>query len=170
MTAILPVAASLPGPESASAIGGGAVEQSGVDASTSQFNFNIAELMHSSSSHLASPSAFSGEAIGNALKSYVSRVHKHEEAQKAFGKRAATAVEDSKQLESGLHRGPAYASLGPARTDVAQSGSEGGVTLDMLQAAESASLEAMNFMFDTSLVVGTMTEASRSFNTLLKAQ
>jgi hypothetical protein len=170
MTAILPVAASLPGPESASAIGGGTMEQSGVDASTSQFNFNIAELMHSSSSHLASPSAFSGEAIGNALKSYVSRVHKHEEAQKAFGKRAATAVEDSKQLESGLHRGPAYASLGPARSESAQSGSEGGVTLDMLQAAESASLEAMNFMFDTSLVVGTMTEASRSFNTLLKAQ
>ena len=169
MTAILPVAASLPGPESASAIGGGAMEQSGVDASASQFNFNIAELMHSSSSHLASPSAFSGEAIGNALKSYVSRVHRHEEAQKAFGKRATTAVEDSKQLEAGLHRGPAYASLGPARTDAAPSSSEG-VTLDMLQAAESASLEAMNFMFDTSLVVGTMTEASRSFNTLLKAQ
>jgi hypothetical protein len=44
------------------------------------------------------------------------------------------------------------------------------VTLDMLRAAESASLEAMNFMFDTSLVVGSMTEANRSFNTLLKAQ
>jgi hypothetical protein len=167
MTAVLPVAASLPGPGNVSSIGGVAIEQSSVDVTTPQFN--LVELARSSSSHLASPSAFSGEAIGNALKSYVTRVHRHEEAQRAFGKRAASAVEDSKQIEAGPHRGPAYASLEPSRTEAVQARPET-VTLELLQAAESASLEAMNFMFDTSLVVGTMTEASRSFNTLLKAQ
>lgn len=169
MTAVLPVAVSPPGPVDPSSIGGVATERSVFDSAAPQFNLSI-ELVHNTSpAHLANPSAFSGEAIGGALKNYVGRVHRHEEAQKAFGKRAVTAVEDSKRSEASPHRGPAYASLEPPLTGVGQSGSNT-VTLDMLRAAEAASLEAMNFMFDTSLVVGTMTEASRSFNTLLKAQ
>lgn len=169
MTAVLPVAGSVAAPGEASSISGVATERSVFEQAAPQFNLPTELVHHTSPAHLASPSAFSGEAIGNALKNYVGRVHRHEEAQKAFGNRAVTAVEESKQSEPGQHRGPAYASLEPPRTETVQPAS-GTVTLDMLHAAEAASLEAMNFMFDTSLVVGTMTEASRSFNTLLKAQ
>jgi hypothetical protein len=169
MTAVLSIAMSVPAPGDASSISGVATEHSVFESSAPQFNLPTELVRHASPANMASPSAFSGEAIGTALKNYVGRVRRHEEAQKAFGKRAGTAVEEPKQSEPSPHRGPAYASLEPPRSETAH-GASATVTLDMLRAAEAASLESMNFMFDTSLVVGTMTEASRSFNTLLKAQ
>jgi hypothetical protein len=166
MTTVLPVTAALPAPGDASSIGAAATGRSGLDAATLQFN--LADLVRSTSPHPASPSAFAGEVIGNALKRYITRAHRHDEAQKAFNTQTAAAGDWSNHFETGLHRGPAYASLEPAQTETAQSAAT--AALDQVRAVNSATLEFMNFLVDTNLVVGTMTEANRSFNTLLKAQ
>jgi hypothetical protein len=162
MTAVLPITVALPVAGDVPSAAGMATERSVFDAAASAFNLST------NPGHHANPSVFSGEAIGAALKNYAGRVHRHEAAQSSFSQQSAAAI-DAKQNSSAPHRGPAYASLEPPQGETAQSGRDT-VTLDMLRAAESASLEAMNFMFDTSLVVGSMTEANRSFNTLLKAQ
>ena len=163
MTAVLPITVSLPVAGDASSVAGVAAERSVFDGAAAAFNFAM------NPTHHANPSVFSGEAIGAALKNYAARVRRHEAAQISFSERASTSIGDAKQAASALHPGPAYASLEPPQAEGTQAG-RGMVTLDMLRAAEAASLESMNFMFDTSLVVGSMSEANRSFNTLLKAQ
>jgi hypothetical protein len=162
MTAVLPIAASLPIAGDTQSVAGTPTGSSIFDAAASAFNLSV------NPGHHANLSVLSGDAIGAALKNYAGRVHRHEAAQSSFSQRSAAAI-DAKESSSAPHRGPAYASLEPPQGETTQSGRDT-VTLDMLRAAESASLEAMNFMFDTSLVVGSMTEANRSFNTLLKAQ